>query len=104
MFYLHLGQLDKFPVFHVENGDNRMCDNTAGDNTVPTTFNLPTYHPDRLCQILIGDYGAVIDAINQMEVKGYSDRIAWTTPIPTGRHGEYISVMSRRITSLEVDG
>ena len=26
----------------------------------------------------------------------YCERIAWTDPIPTGRHGEYISVMTRK--------
>ena len=29
------------------------------------------------------------------------DRIAWLDPIPTGRSGEYISVMTRRITPVE---
>lgn len=70
----------------------------TGDDTVSTSFKLPTYRPDRLSHILLGDYAALVDAINQMAVSGYCDRVAWITPVPTGRNGEYISVMTRRIT------
>ena len=81
-----------------------------GDRTVSTQFKLPTYHPDRLCHILLGDYAAVIEAINRRSVLRYCQRIAWIDPIPTGLrrersaerlNGEYISVMTRRITPLE---
>jgi len=80
-----------------------------GDLKVSTQFRLPTYQPDRLCHILLGDYAAVVAAINRMEVLHYcvgeacpeGKRIAWLDPIPTGRNGEYISVMSRRITPQE---
>jgi hypothetical protein len=47
---------------------------------------------------LIGDYGAIIDTINRLELLGYCERIAWSEPLPTGRGGEYISVMTRRRT------
>jgi hypothetical protein len=80
-----------------------------GDLNVSTQFKLPTYNPDRLCHILLGDYAAVTEAINRMEVLRYcvgeacpeGKRIAWVEPIPTGRNGEYISVMTRRITPAE---
>ena len=78
-----------------------MTYDNPGDRTVSTQFKLPTYHPDRLCHILLGDYAAVIEAINRMEVLRYCERIAWVEPIPTGRSGEYISVMTRRITPAE---
>jgi len=78
-----------------------MTYDNPGDRTVSTQFKLPTYHPDRLCHILLGDYSAVIEAINRMELLRYCERIAWVEPIPTGRNGEYISVMSRRITPAE---
>ncbi|MGB5971957.1 MAG: hypothetical protein WBG38_01495 [Nodosilinea sp.] len=63
------------------------------------SFALPTCRPDRLTHILLGDYAAVMEAINRMEVLKYCDRVAWIEPIPTGRSGEYISVMSRRIVA-----
>ncbi|NMF86644.1 hypothetical protein [Nodosilinea sp. P-1105] len=88
-----------------------------GDLKVSTQFRLPTYQPvgftgpegHRLCHILLGDYAAVVAAINRMEVLHYcvgeacpeGKRIAWLDPIPTGRNGEYISVMSHRITPQE---
>ncbi|PSN10119.1 hypothetical protein C7293_29260 [filamentous cyanobacterium CCT1] len=72
-----------------------------GDFNVSTQFKLPTYQPDRLCHILLGDYAAVVEAINRMELLRYCERIAWLDPIPTGRSGEYISVMTRRITPVE---
>jgi hypothetical protein len=78
-----------------------MTYDTPGDLNVSTQFKLPTYYPDRLCHILLGDYAAVIEAINRMEVLRYCERIAWVEPIPTGRNGEYISVMTRRITPTE---
>jgi hypothetical protein len=78
-----------------------MTYDNPGDLNVSTQFKLPTYNPDRLCHILLGDYAAVIEAINRMEVLRYCERIAWVEPIPTGRNGEYISVMTRRITPTE---
>jgi hypothetical protein len=78
-----------------------MIYDNPGDLNVSTQFKLPTYNPDRLCHILLGDYAAVTEAINRMEVLRYCERIAWLDPIPTGRNGEYISVMSRRITPVE---
>ena len=71
----------------------------AGDIDVSTHFQLPSHQPDKLCHILLGDYAAVTAAINRMEALGYADRLAWLKPIPTGRNGEYISVMSRRTSS-----
>ncbi len=76
-------------------------DQSTGETNLPTTFSLPTYHPDRLTHILLGDYAAVVGAINQMDVLRYCDRVAWIDPIPTGRSGEYISVMTRRIAPGE---
>ncbi|PSR18067.1 hypothetical protein C8255_09315 [filamentous cyanobacterium CCP3] len=73
----------------------------SGQPNLPASFALPTYRPDRLTHILLGDYAAVIEAINRMEVVRYCDRVAWIEPIPTGRSGEYISVMTRRLVTPE---
>lgn len=72
---------------------------SAGEANVSTSFKLPTYHRDRLYHILLGDYAALIEAINRMSVCGYCDRVSWITPVPTGRNGEYISIMTHRIIS-----
>jgi len=48
--------------------------------------------------ILLGDYSALVDAINRMATLGYCERIAWSQPLPTGRNGEFISVMTRKRT------
>jgi hypothetical protein len=61
-------------------------------------FNLPSFNQEAVRHILLGDYGALIEAINRMAVLGYCERIAWSNPLPTGRNGEYISVMTRRRT------
>jgi len=61
-------------------------------------FNLPTFNQEVVRHILLGDYSAVIEAINRMAVLGYCERIAWSEPIPTGRNGEFISVMTRKRT------
>ncbi len=78
-----------------------MFNPSTGEHNLPPSFRLPTYQPDKLCHILLGDYAALIDAINRMEVLHYCERIAWIDPIPTGRSGEYISVMTRRIAPVE---
>jgi hypothetical protein len=79
-----------------------MFNQSTGEPNLPPSFRLPTYQPDKLCHILLGDYAALIDAINRMEVLHYCERIAWIDPIPTGRSGEYISVMTRRIAPPEI--
>ncbi|MGB3494515.1 MAG: hypothetical protein WBA57_17435 [Elainellaceae cyanobacterium] len=61
-------------------------------------FNLPTFNQEVVRHILLGDYSAVVEAINRMAVLGYCERIAWSEPIPTGRNGEFISVMTRKHT------
>lgn len=75
-----------------------MFNQPPGEGNLPDTFTLPTYQPDRLTHILVGDYAAVLEAINRMEVLRYCARVAWIDPVPTGRSGEYISVMTRRLT------
>jgi hypothetical protein len=75
-----------------------MFNQLPGEGNLPDTFTLPAYQPDRLTHILIGDHAAIIEAINRMEVLRYCARVAWIEPVPTGRNGEYISVMTRRLT------
>ena len=70
----------------------------AGAAQAAPQFNLPTFNQEAVRHILLGDYGAIIDSINRMTVLGYCERIAWSEPLPTGRHGEYISVMTRKRT------
>ncbi len=36
-----------------------------------------------------------------MAVLGYCERIAWIKPMATGRNGEYMSVMSRKVGRTE---
>jgi hypothetical protein len=50
-----------------------MCQIPTGEVNVSTNFKLPTYHRDRLYHILLGDYAALMDAINRMAVCGYCD-------------------------------
>lgn len=76
-----------------------MFQSPTGDGNVSANFHLPSYQPEKLCHILLGDYAALMAAIHRMEQLGYCDRLAWIEPIPTGRNGEYISLMSRRISS-----
>jgi hypothetical protein len=70
---------------------------SGGANASPQ-FNLPSFNSEAVRHILLGDYGALIEAINRMAVLGYCERIAWSEPLPTGRNGEFISVMTRRRT------
>lgn len=78
-----------------------MSHSSAREPKLAPAFRLPAYQPDKLCHILLGDYATVIAAINALEVLRYCERIAWIDPIPTGRSGEYISVMTRRTLPVE---
>jgi hypothetical protein len=68
---------------------------SSGDQP-PASFALPTYRQETLRHILLGDYAALMEAINHMVSLGYCDRVAWSAPMPTGRSGEYLSIMTRR--------
>jgi len=83
-----------------------MCEPTTGAAQAAPQFNLPSFNQESVRHILLGDYSALIDAINRMAVLGYcvgeacpeGKRIAWSQPLPTGRNGEFISVMTRKRT------
>ena len=81
-----------------------MMPSNSGDVPISTNLRLPSYQPERVVHFLLGSHGALIDAINRMVVLGYCERIAWTNPIPTGRNGEYICLMSSRISPMEGEG
>ncbi|MGB3491416.1 MAG: hypothetical protein WBA57_01720 [Elainellaceae cyanobacterium] len=69
---------------------------SSGAAQSASQFNLPTFNQEVVRHILLGDYSAVVEAINRMAVLGYCERIAWSDPIPTGRNGEFISIMTRK--------
>ncbi|TVQ08252.1 MAG: hypothetical protein EA368_12260 [Leptolyngbya sp. DLM2.Bin27] len=73
-----------------------MFESSDAEGMAPAPFTLPTYRQETLRHILLGDYGAVTDAIGQLVALGYSDKVAWSDPIPSGRSGEYLAVMTRR--------
>jgi len=75
-----------------------MFQSSGGGGHVPANFNLPSFNQESVRHLLIGDYGAIADTITRLERLGYCDRLAWSEPLPTGRNGEYISVMTRRRT------
>ena len=75
-----------------------MFQSSGGGGNAPANFNLPSFNQEAVRHLLVGDYGAIIDTINRLALLGYCERIAWSEPLPTGRSGEYISVMTRRRT------
>jgi len=75
-----------------------MFQSSDGGGNAPASFNLPSFNQETVRHLLIGDYGAIIDAMNRMALLGYCERLAWSEPLPTGRTGEYISVMTRKRT------
>ncbi|MGF1523419.1 MAG: hypothetical protein ACFBSF_13980 [Leptolyngbyaceae cyanobacterium] len=83
-----------------------MFQSSGGGGNPSPGFNLPSFNQEAIRHILLGDYNALIEAINRMAVLGYCVgaagpkglRIAWSEPLPTGRNGEFISVMTRKRT------
>jgi hypothetical protein len=70
----------------------------GGGGNSPASFNLPSFNQETVRHILLGDYSALMEAMNRMAVLGYCEKLAWSEPLPTGRQGEYISVMTRKRT------
>ncbi|MGF1568711.1 MAG: hypothetical protein ACFCVD_11690 [Nodosilinea sp.] len=74
------------------------------ETPVSVPFTLPTYRQETIRHILLGDHAALVEAINYLAALGYcvgvacpeGKHLAWSEPIPMGRHGEFISVMTRR--------
>lgn len=75
-----------------------MFQSAGGGADVPSRFSLPSYDHEAVRHILLGDRPALTEAINRMAVLGYCEILAWSDPLPTGRNGKYISVMTRRRT------
>jgi len=75
-----------------------MFQSSGGGGNAPASFNLLSFNQEAVRHILLGDYGAIAATIHRLEVLGYCDRLAWSEPLPTGRTGEYISVMTRKRT------
>ncbi len=96
--YLHWEVLERSSFSFSENGVTRMFQSSSGGAGSPSSFNLPSFNQETVRHILLGDHGALIEAMNRMAVLGYCDRIAWSEPLPTGRNGEFISVMTRKRT------
>lgn len=96
LFILPRG-LAEFPVFFTQKTELTRMSHFAGEgNRPPASFQLPAYSRQSVRHILLGDYAALLEAINQLAALGYCDRAAWINPLPTGRSGEYISLMTRR--------
>ncbi|MEM9007683.1 MAG: hypothetical protein AAGE59_29680 [Cyanobacteria bacterium P01_F01_bin.86] len=75
-----------------------MFQSSGGGTRVPSSFNLPSFSQEAVRHILLGDHAALVEAINRMAVLGYCEPLAWSDPLPTGRNGECISVMTRKRT------
>ncbi|HEY9738664.1 MAG TPA: hypothetical protein V6D06_20365 [Trichocoleus sp.] len=56
----------------------------------------PSPNQEILRHILLGDYGAILRAIQVLAAYGYADPNHWSPPIPTGRSGEYLSILTKR--------
>ncbi|MBD2257180.1 hypothetical protein H6G13_06330 [Pseudanabaena sp. FACHB-2040] len=54
---------------------------------------------ETLRHILLGDYGAIVKTIHALATFNYAEPKHWTQPIPTGRSGEYLSILTRREAS-----
>ncbi|MBD2256609.1 hypothetical protein [Pseudanabaena sp. FACHB-2040] len=49
-----------------------------------------------LRHILLGDYGAIVKTIQALAVFNYAEPKHWSQIIPTGRSGEYLSILTKR--------
>ncbi|HEY9877982.1 MAG TPA: hypothetical protein V6D29_05975 [Leptolyngbyaceae cyanobacterium] len=74
-----------------------MCE----ENKVPERLDLlqsvpPAPNQETLRHILLGDYGAIMRAIQVLAICRYAEPKHWSQPIPTGRSGEYLSILTKR--------
>lgn len=79
-----------------------MCEeNQISQSQTPEKLNLLQAVPQApnqeiLRHILLGDYGAIMRAIQVLAACGYAEPKQWSPPIPTGRSGEYLSILTKR--------
>ncbi|HEY9877300.1 MAG TPA: hypothetical protein V6D29_02535 [Leptolyngbyaceae cyanobacterium] len=74
-----------------------MCE----ENQTPEKLNLlqsvpQTPNQEILRHILLGDYGAILRAIQVLAACNYAEPKHWSPPMPTGRSGEYLSILTKR--------
>ncbi len=74
-----------------------MFQSSSEGASAPANFSLPAPNQETVRHILLGDYSALIAAINRMATLGYCDRVAWSKPIPTGRTGEVMAILTKQV-------
>ncbi|HEY9881439.1 MAG TPA: hypothetical protein V6D29_23500 [Leptolyngbyaceae cyanobacterium] len=62
--------------------------------TVPPTY-LPKREPrrEKLCHVLYGTPEVIDRGIKHLHTLGYADPNDWSDPIPSGREGQWMSVL-----------
>lgn len=82
-----------------------MCEeNRISENQIPENLNLLKSVPQApnqeiLRHILLGDYGAIVRAIQVLGACGYAEPKHWSPLTPTNRSGEYLSILTKREAS-----
>ena len=65
-------------------------------STVPPT-NRPVAQAESICHTLKGSLSAIKATIKLLYRLNYAEPNDWSTPQPTGRDNEFISVLKRRV-------
>ncbi|TVP62563.1 MAG: hypothetical protein EA342_19095 [Leptolyngbya sp. LCM1.Bin17] len=63
----------------------------------PTVSAGHSAHPEKVRHLLFGSEAALQQVIQTLHVLGYAEVNHWTKPLPTGRPGEVMRILTRHL-------
>ena len=74
-----------------------MFQTQTGGTPAPTVSAGPTAHHEKVRHLLFGSEAALQQVIQTLHVLGYAEVNHWTKPLPTGRPGEVMRILTRHL-------
>jgi len=74
-----------------------MFQTEAGGTSTPIVSAAKTGHQEKVRHLLLGSEAALQQVIQTLHVLGYAEVNHWTRPLPTGRPGEVMRILTKHL-------
>lgn len=74
-----------------------MLQTESGGISTPTVSAGQTAHQEKVRHLLLGSEAALQQVIQTLHVLGYTEVNHWTRPLPTGRPGEVMRILTKHL-------
>lgn len=74
-----------------------MFQSQTGGTSTPNVSAGQTAHQEKVRHLLLGSEAALQQVIQTLHVLGYAEVNHWTRPLPTGRPGEVMRILTRHL-------